>query len=161
MATNEIKYGCANDETQGFQYPVAADQYFHRQGGHFVYADAAGNLTICNSTTTTILGWAETPKDAAGYSAWKSSATAKADSLFVITDPAALYAMPVTETGASLTASLVGDCADLVMSGSTYTLKQVLLLGTHARDNIRIEAIDKVNKIAYVRINYAKYQADT
>lgn len=157
----EIKFGCTSDDVQGFTLPVAAEQYFHRMGGHFVYTDATGAVTLAATPIGTLLGWAEVPKDAAGYNAWKSSATAKADSVFVITDPSAVYAIPVTESTASLTASLVGDCADLVLAGSTYTIKQTLNLGVSTRDYLRIEAIDKVNKIAYVRINYAKYQADT
>jgi len=156
----EIKYGCTNDEAKGFQYPAAASQYFHRLGGHFVYADAAGNLTLVATPVGTILGWAEVPKDAAGYNSYKTSSTAKADKLFVITDPGALYSMPVSEANASLTASQVGNVADLVLSGSTYDQKQLLNLGVVSRAYLRIESVDTVNKIAYVRINYAKFQAD-
>ena len=40
----EIKYGWVKGPHKGVEYPIAASQYFHRRGGHFVYADTAGNF---------------------------------------------------------------------------------------------------------------------
>jgi len=157
----EIKYGWVRGGRTGAEYPCAADQYFHRLGGHFVYADSYGRMTVVATPVSTILGWAETPKDASGYSSWKSSSTAGESKVYVITDPTAVYAMPVSEGTASLATTMIGDCADLVISGSTYTAKQLLNLGVDNRDYLRIEEVDTANKIAYVRINYAKFQADT
>jgi len=155
-----LKHGWAYGDKTGKEYPCAANQYFYRRGGHFVYADGAGNMTLVASSTSKIFGWAETPKDAAGYNSWKSSATAKGDSVFVVTNGDAVYAIPALETTASLNASCVGDAVDIITSGSTYTMIQYANIGVNqASPQAVIEAVDVKNKLAYVRIN--AFQADT
>jgi hypothetical protein len=157
--SHEIKYGWVSGGRQGREYKVAASQYFNRLGGHFVYADTAGNITLAVSTTTTLLGWAEVPKDAAGKSAWMSSSTAGADKVFVITDPTAIYAIP---GAAAVNATQIGNACDIVMTNATYALLQSANVGTTSTDVLRIEGFPEYSAtVALVKINYAKFQADT
>lgn len=114
----EIKMGIREGKGHGREYPVAASQYFQRRGGHLVTM-IDGAVTLSASKTALrgdgLLGWATVPKDSVattGY--WKSSATAKADKVFVITDLDAVYEMPYDGHTASLTASLIGRGCDLV-----------------------------------------------
>lgn len=153
---SELKYGYAYGGHTGVEIPVAASQYFHRQGGHFVIASAnTGYAELAAITATKLFGWAEVPKDAAGYSAWKSSTTAGDDKVFVITDPTAVYAMPC-QVDASVAQTLVGKAVDLSSAGSTYTLKQyvdgVPAVSTKV---VVVEKVDVDNDIVYVRINKA------
>jgi len=153
---SEIKYGWAYGGHRGVEVPVGGDQYFHRQGGHFVVASpATGYVTVATAVHTTLFGYAEVPKDAAGYSAWKSSSTSGADKVFVITDPTAVYAMPC-QTAASITQALVGDGRQIVTAGATYTLKQYVDAVATTTDVLLVEKVDTDNDIVYVRINPAK-----
>jgi electron transfer flavoprotein alpha subunit len=153
---SEIKYGWAYGGHKGVEMPVTADQYFHRQGGHFVVASAAtGYATVANATNTTLFGYAEVPKDTAGYSSWKSSSTTGADKVFVITDPTAVYAMPC-RTAASVTQALVGDAQDIVMADATYTLKQYINVVASKTSVLIVDKVDVDNDIVYVKINPAK-----
>lgn len=153
---SEIKYGWAYGGHKGIEIPVAADQYFHRQACHFVVASAAtGYATLADATDPTLLGWAEVPKDAAGYSAWKSNAVDAVDKVFVITDPTAVYAVPI-RTVASVVQALVGDLIDISQTGATYTLKQYANAGASSKDVLIVEKIDADNDVVYVRINPAK-----
>lgn len=164
--SNEIKYGWVYGGKRGVELPVAADQYFHRLGGHFCYLDSAGNVTICASGTA-VFGWAETPKDASGYNSWKSSSTAKTDRVFVITDPTAVYICPGS-TAASCLATIVGNSADIRATsnsgvagagGSSYTTKQTIGLTTASDNCLRIIDFNTDLGVVYVMIDTA--QKDT
>ena len=154
----EIKYGLREGEGRGKEYPVAASQYFHRLGGHFCYL-AAGNVTLVASTTTSIMGWAEVPKDASGYSCWKSSATAEADKVFVITGLDNTYEMPVDEANASVAASFRGHGAGLVPGGSTYTtIVKARIGGTTSASPVTVVGVDVANKTVLVKIKPKSFQ---
>ena len=116
----EIRYGMRVGKGTGQEYRVAADQYMHRRGGHFVYL-SNGDVTMCASNSTKVLGWAEPPKDADGYSSWKSSATGRADKVFVITELDAIFEMPYDASATTLTASYIGTQITVAESGATYS----------------------------------------
>ena len=150
---SELKYGYAYGGHTGVEIPVAASEYFNRQGGHFVIASSnTGYAELADVTATHLFGYAEVPKDATGYNAWVSSSTAGHDKVFVITDPTAVYAMTI-ETGASIVQALVGDNLDLVESGATYTLKQYVDGTTGTTNVLTVLKVDVENDILYVKIN--------
>lgn len=152
---SEIKYGWAYGGHRGIEMPVTSDQYFHRQGGHFVVASAAtGYATLADATDAVLRGFAEVPKDAELKNCWKSSSTTGADKVFVITDPTAVYAMPM-QTAASIAQAIVGDYLDISQAGATYTLKQYVD-GASTTDVLIVEKVDEANDIVYVKINPAK-----
>jgi len=151
MANKEIKFGLREGRGTGKEYPVAANQYFHNRGGRFVYLDA-GNVTLAASDTTTIMGWADAPKQASGYQAWKSSSTAEKDKVFVVTNLDGVFELPWDNSlGASLAASLIGAGVGLNNSGSTYTTKQLARYGATATP-LKLVDVDTENTTAFVRI---------
>ena len=155
----EIKYGHMEGPGRGKEIPVAASQYFSRLGGHFVYLNA-GNVTLNASATGIVAGWAEVPKDTAGYNAWKSSATAETDKVFVITGLGDTFKLPIDETNASLAASYLGQGACLMISGSTYTTIQSAKIGGNvAASPVSIVGVDVANKTVLVKIKPSKLQA--
>ncbi len=136
---------------KGKEYPVAADQYFHRRGGHFAVL-TAGNITLCSSNLQPI-GWVEPPKDTSGYSCWKSNAVAETDKVFMNTDYNAVYRIPALETTASLAASQIGQSMKLVTSGSTYTsVQKALVTGTTAAGVLVVD-VDLDNKTVDVKLH--------
>lgn len=152
---SKIKYGWAYGGKKGVEMPVTADQYFHQQGGHFVVASAAtGYATLADKTDTVLKGFAEVPKNADLKSSWKSSSTSGADSVFVITDPTAVYAMPMRTT-ASIAQAIVSSQLDIGQNGATYSIIQYVD-GASAKDVLIVDKVDAVNDIIYVRINPAK-----
>ena len=155
----EIKYGRVEGRGAGREYPVAASQYFHRRGGKFVYL-SAGNVTLCASDATEIAGWAQVPKCAAGYDAWKSSATAEADSVFVYYGLDEVYEMPYDNaTNASLAASLIGLGCLPVESGTTYSqIQKARYHATAASNLLDIVDVDTTNTTVFVKIRPTKKQ---
>jgi hypothetical protein len=124
MAHKEIKYGWREGEGKGKEVPVAADQYFHRQGGHFVTLNAAGMVSIASAAATQIYGWAETPKDTAGKNCWKSSSTAGVDKVFVIYGSEDIFELPFSAT-LTVTATHIGKGCDLQLDKTaTYGQRQ-------------------------------------
>ena len=154
----EIKYEMRKGLGKGSEIPVAADQYVSRLGGKFVYLDA-GNVTMCASDSTKVYGWALPPKDAAGYNSWKSSSTAEADKIFVITELDAEFEMPYT-AGDTLAASLVGEDCSIVDTGTTYTTIQVAKAGNTglAASLLVITGVDVDNSTVLVKIKPAYKQ---
>ena len=78
----ELSFGWREGPGKGREMGVAASQYFHRRGGHFVYVDSSGDVNVCgsqptggygNTAASSVYGWLETPKDTSGYNSWKSS----------------------------------------------------------------------------------------
>src|SRR5512147_500556 len=110
-----LKYGCITPNPKGRTYPVAASQYLAHNGGGFVYLDGSGHVTLALTATATIFGWCDAPVGlgaaAAGSAYWKSSATAGADQLFVITDIDAEFCLPADDT---VTAAMAGNACDLL-----------------------------------------------
>ncbi len=155
----EIKYGRVEGDGSGREYPVAANQYFHRLGGKFVYL-SAGNVTLCASDSTEIAGWAHMPKCAAGYDAWKSSSTAEEDKMFVSYGLDDVYEMPYdNSTNASLAASLIGAGCDILDTSATYTLIQKARYHATAASNLLdIVDVDTVNTTVRVKIRPTKKQ---
>jgi len=155
----EIKYGRVEGEGSGREYPVAANQYFHRLGGKFVYL-SAGNVTLCASDATEVAGWANVPKCTAGYNSWKSSSTAGADSVFVTYGMDDVYEIPFDNTtNASLAASLIGLSCDTLDTSTTYTLIQkARYIATAASCLLDIVDVDTDNTTVRVKIRPTKKQ---
>ena len=150
----EIRFGKREGQRGGKEYPVAADQYFQRRGGHLVTI-VDGHIYLSASKAALrgdgLLGWAETPKDAAGYNYWKSSSTAGADSVFVHTSVDNVYEMPwYGSVGASLTATLIGRGAELICTPLT-SANQMARIGKVASP-ITIVDVDTDNTTVFVRI---------
>ena len=152
-----LKYGWAYGGREGVEMPVSNDQYFHRLGGAFVCASGPEGVKISTASTDTLLGWAEVPRaDSPGLvDYWKSSSTAAKDKVYVITDPTAVFSMPVFENQASLNASLVGYFVAASAEGATTTLKQKCRGVPAAAANKQLEVVDVdiTNKVVYVRMN--------
>lgn len=156
---SEIKFQRIEGEGSGREYPVAANQYLHRLGGKFVYL-SAGNVTLCASDATEVAGWANAPKCATGYNAWKSSSTAEEDEIFVTYGLEDVYEMPYDNTtNASLAASLIGAGCDVIESGATYTYKQKARYHATAASNLLdIVDVDTDNTTVRVKIRPTKKQ---
>lgn len=155
----EIRYGRVEGEGSGREYPVAANQYLHGLGGKFVYL-SAGNVTLCASDASEIAGWANSPKCTTGYNAWKSSATAEKDSVFVTYGMDDVYEMPYDNANnASLAASLIGLGCLTVESGSTYsTIQKARYHATAASNLLDIVDVDTDNTTVRVKIRPTKKQ---
>lgn len=160
-----LKYGPIQSGLKGREYPVAASQYFDRNGGAFVYLDGSGHVTGALTATGTLLGWAVVPGGVGAgtdTAEWKSSATAGADSIFVITDDNAEYFVP---TDGTMTAAQVGNACDLI--GVNDGTVQQADIGTSTTDVLIITGVASgviagaATSDVIVRINPAKYQADT
>jgi len=159
----EIRFDHREGTGKGREYPVAADQYFSRRGGKFVFLNVNGNAELCASystvsgyatcaTTNAIFGWLESPKDAAGYNAWKSSSTAAADKCFVIYELDGVFEMPYVTT-ASITATQVGLGAGIVEVGTTYTtIQRCSYFATAASCCLTIVDHDRTNQTAFVKV---------
>lgn len=149
----EIKMGIREGKGHGREYSVAASQYFQRRGGHLVTM-IDGAVTLAASKTALrgdgLLGWAQTPKDASGQNYWKSSATAKDDKMFVVTDLDAVYEMPFNGHLASLNATLIGRGCDLVCTPLTSG-NQMARIGKVASP-IYIVDVDTDNLTVFVKI---------
>jgi len=153
-----LKYGWAYGGKQGQEMKCAKTQYFNRLGGAFVTASGAtGVLKFVTASTGVIAGWAEVPRASdAIYDYWTSSSTVGKDKIHVITDPTAVYAMPCTETAASLTASLVGRfvAASLVGTGTSGIQKVVPRASTTAANQqLFVVDVDMDERVIYVRVN--------
>jgi hypothetical protein len=155
----EIRYGLREGPGRGREIKLAADQYFHRRGGHFVYL-ADGAVTLCASPGALVAGWAESPKDTAGKSSWKSSATAGDDKLFIITGLDNVFEIPADESKASCAASMIGEPAKIVETGATHSMIQKAKPGTtNTGSSLSIVDYDSTNKTYFVRIKPDSLQA--
>ena len=124
----EIKYRHVEGPGKGREYKVAADQYFGRRGGKFVYlADSTGHVTAANANASQLFGWAVTPKDTSGKNAWKSSSTAGADKVYVITGKDDRFEIPYkagSSISSCLATSLMGEACEIYVGGATYSTIQ-------------------------------------
>ena len=153
----EIKYGHREGPGKGKEYKVAADQYFHRRGGHFCYINAAGEVCVATTVNaaTDLMGWAEVPKDASGKNSWKSSS---GDEVFVITGLENKFEIPNDGSVASANATLVGKGAAITDSNATYTMVQkAQYKATTASCNLLIHDYDSDNNTLLVSIRPGKY----
>jgi len=151
----EIRYGHREGPGKGKEYPVAASQTFYRRGGKFCYLDSTGAAVVKSSSSTNatrIMGWAEIPKDAAGYTYWTSSSTAKADKVFVITPtPSDIFEMPCKDT--SLSASSIGlGAAIIAVSG----VQKADIANTASTEVLTVVGFDNDNDTVLVRVK-SKY----
>ena len=152
----EIRYGHREGPGKGKEYPVAASQTFYRRGGKFCYLDSTGAVTVgnCNAATT-IMGWAETPKDASGYTYWTSSSTAKADKVFVIRPtPSDVFEIPCKDT--SLSASSVGLGAALILASG---IQQADIANTASTEMLQVVGFDNDNDTVLVTVKPAYVQS--
>ena len=162
-----LKYGCVTPNAKGREYPVAASQFFPHEGGAFVYLDGSGHILFGLTATATLFGYAIVPAGvgvgAAGSTYWKSSATAGADKMFVITDIDAEFVVP---GNATVTAAMAGNAADLVgVNDGAAAQKVATATSTYDVLLIQGRAMDigagYATTDALVKRNPAKVQADT
>lgn len=157
-----LKYGWVKGGHMGEEYKCAKSQYFNRLAGAFVTASGGtGVVKLTTASTDVIVGWAEVPR--AGWSTsdatidyYLSSSTVGKDKVHVITDPTAVFRLPVYEANASLTASLVGRFTSVITSGSGTTLKQLARgkgTTTAANQQFFIVGVDMDNRTIDVRVN--------
>ena len=159
-----LKYRCLTPNPITTEYPVAASQCFYHEGAQFCYLDGSGNVTAGVTATTTVIGWALVPKgrgEAANDLYWKSSATAAADRIAVITDPNAEFLVPADDT---VTAAYKGNAADLVLTTADGSAALLIDIGTTTNDVVRItkigtEVVGGSTTDAVVRIK--AFQADS
>lgn len=153
---SEIRYGLRSGPGKGHEHPVDATEYFHRLGGHFVTMTLdMGRIQLATALASQLYGWAEVPKDAAGYNAWVSSSTAGKDKAFVITGFENKFEMPYksASTTASVNASLVGRGCTLYIGGSTYTTIQYAdYRKTAASCLLIVHDVDTTNETVLVSI---------
>jgi len=157
----EMKYGLREGPGKGKEYPVAASQYFHRRGGHFCWVNSAGHVCVASAinSATPLIGWAEVPKDASGKNSWKSSSTAGADKVFVITGLENIFELPIDKSAASANATIVGKGAGISDANATYTMIQkAYYYATAASCNLLIHDYDKTNQTVRVSIKPDKYK---
>lgn len=160
------RYGLLNPEAvkgQIREEPVAATQYFHPAGTHFVYFDSNGRITLALTATGYLYGWAFSPislvagsTDAAnGY--WTSSSTAGADKLNVCFGITAVY----RGYSATMAQARIGECADLV--GVNDGTRQYVNPGTSTQDVLVVRGLplDGDTAAAIVSINPNEFQKDT
>ena len=123
--------------------PVAASQVFYRRSGHFVYI-SSGNVTVADSGTGELFGWALTGKN------YTSSSTAGADTLTIDTNPFHVWEIPArdTFTAANLKA-YIGDTCDLEVSNSIQYADN----GESNEDTIVIVGGDVDEQTLYVHMN--------
>jgi len=151
---------------QGYTLPVAASQMFHPDGGHFVYLDANGRVTLALTATQYLFGWACTPRSFAAGSTnesngyWTSSSTAGADKVYVITDLTAVFCIPV-DSSATLAQARVGEACDLI--GVNDGTQQVANPGTSTQDVLLIQGMfhDGDTDYVLVKLNPNEIQRDT
>lgn len=156
----ELSYGWREGPGKGKEYPVAANQYFHRRGGAFVYLDTNGRATICKSSDCKgrkIYGYLEKSKDASGRDSWKSSSTAGADLSFVITGVENRFELPGYEANASVAITQIGEYAKIATYTATkasYNARQRVEVNTVAASaELVIYDVDTTNKTYIVGIN--------
>lgn len=155
VTTNDssIKFGWRYGGHQGVSVPASTGDYVNRLGGAFVKV-TGGTARIATESTTTVDGWLEMPKE----TTQGESVQLDSNDYFVITDPTAVFELPVDESAASLAQTSIGDGCLCAVSGSGTTAKQKAKLsaGTCATPILLIEDVDLTNKSVYVRMNPAK-----
>ena len=163
-----LSYGHREGPGKGRETGVAANQYFHRRGGHFVYIDSSGDANLCGSldaagyntetSASTVYGWLVTPKDTSGYNSWKSSSTAGNDSAFVIYGLDDVFELPVgaaDTTTASLSYVGLGACIDLAGSDATYNrIQYALYKATAASTCLTIVDVGATSVYVKIKPNY-------
>jgi len=168
---SEIAYGWREGPGKGREIGIAASQYFHRRGGHFVYIDSSGDVNLCGSVNVTVgyslntaassvYGWLETPKDTDGYNSWKSSGTAGNDKAFVIYGLEDVFEIPAADT-TTASLSYIGRHAAINLSGAdgTYNRTQTAkYYGTAASTCLEIVDADEANQTVFVKIKPAYKQ---
>lgn len=158
-----LKYGCITPNVITKEYPVAASQYFRHDGVNAVYLDTSGHATLALTATATLAGIAIVPKGQGAGSSddyWKSSATAGSDKIQVITDPKAQF---MALGNITATVAMKGGAWDLIaVNDGTATYVD---LDTSSTDVFIVDDLGSnygggANDVI-IRINPAKYQADT
>lgn len=156
-----LKYGWVTGGRQGTEMPVDHGESYNRNGGAFVTASGTtGLMRIIRggaAGSDVVVGWAEVPRaPVPGLDAYWTSHETLDDKVLVIHDPTAIFAMPVSETGASLSASLVGRFVAATVSGSGTSLVQKVDATATAvaeQQQFFVTGVDLDNRIAFVRIN--------
>ena len=153
----------------GSYFPVAADQYFHHGYGGFVELNSSGHITIADSASEVLLGWAMFPESGTGAAAstvdyWLSSATAGADKLFVITDLNAWFSMPIWTGGAidEMTQAQVGGAVNISYTNGSTAGQFADLNDTGSDDIILIRDWNSEDtSIVIVQMNPKEIQVST
>ncbi len=156
-----LKYGWVTGGRQGTEMQMeGSTRYYNRLGAAFVCASGGtGLMKPVTAVTELIVGWAEVPRAAVpGLVDFWSPGTDHEDKCFVITDPTAVFKVPVAEAGASLSASLVGRYCTATWSGSGSTWKQLVDANATTVANskmffcVGVDTDSKTGRCAYVRI---------
>ena len=159
MTDKSVRYGYRYGGTQGMVVNATSSVYLNRRGANFC-TFGSGYIAMCASNSTTIGGWAMGEKETTINQAVQMGA--QGEELFVVTDPTAVFEVPVDESAASLAASCIGEAAYVAESGgTTTTYKQKAKLGaagvSAASALLFIRDVDTTNKTAFVSINPAKF----
>ena len=154
----EIRMGQREGNGHGKEIRVAADQYMARRGGHFVYLDS-GAVTMVASNTEKVYGWAESPKDAAGYSSWKSSSVANSDDIFVIDELDGVFEMPYDASATTLSLDHIGETMTIAESGVTYSQVQEARYDSALAASLLVCVdVDLTNQTVLVKMKPSKKQ---
>jgi len=163
---SHIKYGgrTANVNRHAQELPVAASQYFRKDGVNLVYLDASGHVTLALTATATIYGRAVAPSGrgaGASDSYWLSSATAGADKIVVI--PVEANEKFLVKADDTVTQAMLGNACDIIaVNDGTATTADV---GTSSTDVLLIKDLGinhgGTTTDVLVQINPSKVQADT
>jgi hypothetical protein len=159
MTDKSVRYGYRYGGTQGVVVNATSSVYLNRMGANFCTM-GGGQVAMCASNSTTIGGWATGEKETTINQAVQMGAIG--EELFVITDPTAVFEVPVNEAAASLAASQIGEACFVAESGgSTTSYKQYVKIGgsgvSAASALLFIRDVDVDNKTAFVSINPAKF----
>lgn len=160
------KYGVLNGMHSSEMLPVAADQFFYRNGVNAVYLDASGHVTLALTATATLYGIVPSIPSGRGNQTvsdnyWKSSSTAGKDELPVI--PVSENAKFLLPADATVTEAMRGNACDLIsVNDGTATTVDV---GTSSTDVFIIKDLGSNHggsaTDVVVQLNPAKQQADT
>lgn len=158
MDDKSVRYGYRYGGTQGVVVNATSTVYLNRRGANFV-TFGSGTVALCASISTTVGGWAMGPKETTINQAKQLGGVGQ--ELFVVTDPTAVFEVPVDQRTASLAASQIGEACFPYEQGTTTTYKQYVKIGAAgvaaASALLLIRDVDTTNKTVFVSINPAKF----
>jgi len=146
-----LRLGQVEGRGKGKELTLAAGQYYHILGGHFVKMSGAQNgASLCASGTPTVAGWVISPKQDTGKDAYL---TVSGDKGFLINGYEDVFAIRPDETFASMAASWVGYGMGMTLANATYaTIQKAKLVAAGTASPLACVDVDVEQKILYVRI---------
>jgi len=160
--TNKINYGPVVGNWDIHDEPVAASQIFHPTGGHLVYMDSSGHMTLALTAIGHLYGWCFAPRSfevgstAASNGYFTSSSTAGGTKLPVASfarNPGMRFKMPTTASGGLAVQARVGEACDIV--GVNDGTAQYATPGTASTNVLLFDGLceDGDTNAAYFTIN--------